>query len=300
MNLQKLDKVTIKSLLANTPRIVFEVTDACNLKCKYCGYGELYSDYDKRENKFLSVNQGLLFLQYMRNLWNTPLCRSINNNVSIDFYGGEPLLNVEFIYGIVNYLKNIDCKNRSFSFSMTTNATLIHKYIDFLVENNFNICISLDGDEIGTSYRVYPNNKPAFHKIIENIEIIRNKYPAYFSTNVSFNAVLSNRNSVESIYYFFKTKYNKIPLISEIRGAGIKSEMYDKFQDIFNSKFESFTQSAHFDEIEADMYMKAPTYQSLASFLTEYSNFSYYDYNELLYGKKEKNKIFTNRNLFAL
>jgi uncharacterized protein len=45
----------IEFSLANTPQITFEVTDACNLKCTYCGYGEFYSDYDKREDKMLPV-----------------------------------------------------------------------------------------------------------------------------------------------------------------------------------------------------------------------------------------------------
>lgn len=29
--------------LANLKQLTFEVTDACNLKCKYCGYGEFYN-----------------------------------------------------------------------------------------------------------------------------------------------------------------------------------------------------------------------------------------------------------------
>ena len=50
------EKVT--NLIANLPQLVFEVTDACNLKCKYCAYGELYNDYDKRENKkYLETNE---------------------------------------------------------------------------------------------------------------------------------------------------------------------------------------------------------------------------------------------------
>jgi molybdenum cofactor biosynthesis enzyme MoaA len=36
--------------LSNLPQLTFEVTDACNLRCKYCGHGEFYDDYDKREN----------------------------------------------------------------------------------------------------------------------------------------------------------------------------------------------------------------------------------------------------------
>jgi uncharacterized protein len=50
-----LNKSDISYQLSNLRQIVFEVTDACNLKCKYCGYGDFYEDYDKRENKNLSV-----------------------------------------------------------------------------------------------------------------------------------------------------------------------------------------------------------------------------------------------------
>ena len=41
----------IQRSLTNTPQITFEITDACNFDCVYCGYGKLYLDYDNRENK---------------------------------------------------------------------------------------------------------------------------------------------------------------------------------------------------------------------------------------------------------
>jgi uncharacterized protein len=41
--------------LANLKQITFEVTDVCNLKCTYCGYGEFYNDYDKREFSNLPI-----------------------------------------------------------------------------------------------------------------------------------------------------------------------------------------------------------------------------------------------------
>lgn len=33
---------SIKYNLQNLPQLVFEVTDACNLRCEYCGYASLY------------------------------------------------------------------------------------------------------------------------------------------------------------------------------------------------------------------------------------------------------------------
>ena len=39
----------VKRNLAGLRQLLIEVTDRCNLECKYCGYGEFYSNYDRRE-----------------------------------------------------------------------------------------------------------------------------------------------------------------------------------------------------------------------------------------------------------
>jgi len=54
---QYLSSKKIIHTLANLNQLVFEVTDGCNLKCKYCAYGEFYDDYDKREDKTLSAEK---------------------------------------------------------------------------------------------------------------------------------------------------------------------------------------------------------------------------------------------------
>jgi uncharacterized protein len=54
----------IQSQLSNLSLLTFEVTDACNLKCKYCGYGEFYDDYDKREDKFLPFEKAVAVIDY--------------------------------------------------------------------------------------------------------------------------------------------------------------------------------------------------------------------------------------------
>jgi predicted nucleic-acid-binding Zn-ribbon protein len=61
-------KITVDDIatqLSNLPQLTFEVTDACNLRCKYCGYGEFYEDYDKRENKMMSVDTALKLIDYL-------------------------------------------------------------------------------------------------------------------------------------------------------------------------------------------------------------------------------------------
>ena len=102
---QYLSANDVKYHLANTPQITFEVTDACNLKCIYCGYGQFYSDYDIRENKRLPVEKAIVLLDYLHDLWNSSLNASMNKTLYISFYGGEPLLNMSFIQTIVDYFE---------------------------------------------------------------------------------------------------------------------------------------------------------------------------------------------------
>lgn len=105
-----IDGDLVKVQLANTPQITFEVTDACNLKCKYCGYGELYSDYDARNNQNLSDSKAFLFLDYIMKLFKSEECHSYNRTIFISFYGGEPLLNMRFIQEVVDYIEKIKDK----------------------------------------------------------------------------------------------------------------------------------------------------------------------------------------------
>ena len=123
------------------------MTDVCNLCCKYCAYGEFYNDYDKRENSTISLSASLKLIDYLVDLWGSEYNTSAKRNVYISFYGGEPLLNMPFIESVVTYIEKLHCQYRNFTFSMTTNALLLERHMDFLVAHDFNLLISLDGDE---------------------------------------------------------------------------------------------------------------------------------------------------------
>ena len=98
----------VLSNLANLPQLVFEVTDACNLKCKYCAYGEFYGDFDKREDKMLPVSKAIRLIDYLNQHWNSERNTSAKSFMYISFYGGEPLMNFNFIITVRN-LHNLSC-----------------------------------------------------------------------------------------------------------------------------------------------------------------------------------------------
>ncbi|GHV34160.1 radical SAM peptide maturase [Bacteroidia bacterium] len=278
-----------KHTLSNLHQLTFEVTDACNLKCKYCGYGEFYEDYDVRENRNLPVEEAKLLIDYLANFWQSEYNVAANRHVYISFYGGEPLLNMSFIKEIIAYIEHLNIENRHFSFSMTTNAILLDKFMDFIVEKDFSLLISIDGNSKNNAYRVDKSGNAVFDKIVKNIDLLQNNYPEYFLRKVNFNSVLHNKNSVEEIYRFFKEKYDKIPSIGELNNMGIRKEKEKEFMQTYKNQMEDLYQSEHYNEIEKDMFIKSPSYQSVCTFLHQYSNFVYKDYNELLYGKSEAN-----------
>lgn len=286
----------IKSALANTPQITFEVTDACNLRCEYCAYGKLYADYDKREDKMLSVEAAKRFIDYMAALWASPENRSIYNNVYIGFYGGEPLLNMPFIKEIVGYLK-LGGHAKHFSYNMTTNAMLLDRCMDFFIENDFSLLISLDGNAENDSYRIKTDGKPSFEQVTANIDKLRTNYPDYFAKKVNFNAVLHNRNSVNSIRGFVKERYGKMPRIGDINDTGIRDDMKEEFMRMYRNSYESLLQNENYDEIEKEMFLSSPTYHSATVFLMQNSPFKYENYNELLYGKNENEVYLSYRDL---
>jgi uncharacterized protein len=63
---QYISSDSITFALANLPQLTFEVTDACNLKCKYCGYGDFYDDYDDREDKILPTEKAIKVIDSLR------------------------------------------------------------------------------------------------------------------------------------------------------------------------------------------------------------------------------------------
>lgn len=156
----------------------------------------------------------------------------------ISFFGGEPLINIEFIKRIVSAVKKMNFeKNLNISFHITTNGTLLHKCLAFLVENNFSLLISLDGNKKNHTYRIFKNNKKnSFDEVIKNVDMIQQEYPEYFREKVAFNAVLHDRNSIKEIYEFISGRYNKFVKIQELNSLFVRSDQKEIYERMFHDK----------------------------------------------------------------
>ncbi|MBE6286730.1 MAG: radical SAM peptide maturase [Mediterranea massiliensis] len=240
----------IKKNLASLRQLLIEVTDGCNLQCKYCAYGEFYSNYDNRKSENQRFENIKTLIDYLVKLWKSEYNVSHNNTVVIGFYGGEPLLNMKLICEIIDYIENLQIKWLNFVYNMTTNAMLLNRYMNYIVKHNFNLLISLDGDENQNSYRINKSGKSSFKHVISNLQKIKETYPEYFEKNVSFNVVLHDRNSIEDSYNFIFQTFGKVPRISELNTNGINPERIEDFYKMFNSRVESFRSAIKNNEIK--------------------------------------------------
>lgn len=256
--------------ISNTEQLTFEVTENCNLKCKYCGFGDLYIG-NNRGSHDLKFDEIYPMIDFCFDLWDSEFNKSKKRKIYIGFYGGEPLLNFDVIKQIVEYVKTKDKYNR-ISFSMTTNAMLLNVYMTFLVENGFQLLLSIDGDEYSNSYRIRKNGKESYSQVYKNIKELSLKYPVYFKSHVNFNAVLQNRNSVSEIYFYFKNEFNKIPQISELNNYGISPVNRSSFETMFRNYEQSIFSSSNSKVLLKNLFISIPYMKDLSRFVWQYTN----------------------------
>ena len=283
---RKISHLDIEYSLANLKQLVFEVTDACNLRCKYCAYADLYEGYDQRENLKLPFQKAKLIIDYLYEYWEKRYCIEVNDPITIGFYGGEPLLNVPFIQQVINYIESLNPIGKKFHYNMTTNAILLDRYMDFLAENEFRLLISLDGDEKGQSYRVDTKGKNSFDKVLANIQLLRSKYPSYFEHYVMFNSVLHNRNEVESTYRFIKDKFGKEPMISPLNNSGVRKDKLQEFYQAYQNVATSIQKANNCEALKNELFIKSPETGALVNYIYHHTGNVFNDYNDLLLGRE--------------
>lgn len=282
----------VKQNMACLRQLLIEVTDKCNLKCKYCGYGEFYSNYDQRETRNQTFDNVKVLIDYLADLWRSDYNVSYNNTITIGFYGGEPLMNMKLIRETIAYVESLHIANLKFSYNMTTNAVLLNRHMDYLAEKKFTLLISLDGNEYQSGYRVDKHGESSFSRVVENIQRLKETYSDFFENNVHFNAVLHDRNSVEECYMSINRLFGKRPRLSELNTNGIIPERVEEFIHMFNDKTESFKMAlTHAPDIKNDFEMEDDASLSYHSTIMNYGGNRYSNHVDLFDSEQDEKYI---------
>jgi uncharacterized protein len=158
----KIQKISSQNPLPITNIALF-VTQDCNLSCIYC-YGNQGSYGTGGEmNKKVAYKSIDWLIEKSKD----------QKRLTVSFFGGEPLLNINLIKNVIEYsLKKGKKLNKNFEFNINTNATKLDKEtIAFFVKCKMKVLVSLDGPkEIQDYQRPFKNGRGSYTVILPKIK----------------------------------------------------------------------------------------------------------------------------------
>ena len=191
------------------------LTENCNLRCKYC-FDDAFSNrtacnYDFKMSMDI-IPDILKFIEFTR----------VEDTVLVSFFGGEPMMNWDFI---VEFVKAAEGHN--IRFSTNSNIVLLDsEKIDFLVEHDINVIVSIDGTrrshninrvnllEEGNwdaTVKILPELMTKFNKPLVAMMVVSNNNVEYLEESYEFLAGVGMR---VNILYNFNVEYTEEQYLS--------------------------------------------------------------------------------------
>ncbi len=140
-------------------RATLHLTQTCNLACSYC-YAGAQSD------NVMSADTARTAIDFLFD-------QLTGDDLSLTFFGGEPLLAFPMIRAVVPYAQQKAAAHPGVSvrFAVNTNATILSEEIaDFLREQRFELILSVDGIAAAhDAHRRFPNDEGSFAVVERNL-----------------------------------------------------------------------------------------------------------------------------------
>jgi len=197
-----IDKDYIKKKTDTLEHVIFEMSQGCNLRCKYCTYSNMYPFHREHQNIVMDyeiAKKGVDFIY-------KTICNNRGRKVTFGFYGGEPLKNYRTIQKTIDYIKKV-FKNWEISFVVNTNGTLLtREIINYFIKEKVKLSISIDGPKkLHDAKRVFPDETGTFDLLMKNLNIINKLDEDYYRNFITFMLTISKDHSLKEITDFFKT-----------------------------------------------------------------------------------------------
>jgi His-Xaa-Ser system radical SAM maturase HxsB len=146
------------NLFTDTSLHIAVVTKRCNLRCNYCHAQGGASSED------MSIETAGRVLQY--------LFDARNNSVTLEFQGGEPLLNWPAVEFMAEHARKFNTLGKDLNIVLVTNLLLMDdEKMRFLVDHDVDVCASLDGPaDIHDKNKVDADGRGTHAQVVEKIE----------------------------------------------------------------------------------------------------------------------------------
>lgn len=143
-------------------KVSIVVTMECNFRCRYC-----YEGSRKGKQRMSEVTAKRL-VEYIKERFTPETTR-----LTLDFYGGEPLLAVAMIKKIAAPLKEyMEQRGAEFEITLVTNGSLLtRENVEALLPVGLSRAkVTIDGPpRVHNAFRPFKNGGPTFDRIVDNI-----------------------------------------------------------------------------------------------------------------------------------
>lgn len=144
--------------------LCLHVAHDCNLRCKYCFAGTGDFGHDR---SLMSKEVGEKAVDFII------AGSGKRKHCEIDFFGGEPLMNMPVVKHVVDYVhKREQETGKEFKLTLTTNGVLLNdENIRYLNEQNISLVLSLDGRKaVHDHMRPNVGGKGSYDQVMKNFK----------------------------------------------------------------------------------------------------------------------------------
>lgn len=194
-----LEGETLRDYRERMQQLILELTQECNLRCKYCSYSDYYPvnrGYSRKTMPFETAKKAIdFFLEHTRGA----------DSHAVSFYGGEPLLKSDLLASCVRYAKE-RLGRIEVRFSLTTNGTLITKTVlKQFKDLDIHILVSVDGPpHCHDENRVFKSGQGSAKRVFDTLRFIREFDRNYYEKNVGFTTVVAANTDPAEYYLYFR------------------------------------------------------------------------------------------------
>lgn len=182
-------------------QVILELTEKCNLRCKYCIYNEYNPEYRNFSTRDMEWDIAKRAIDYT--------CAHSGEKVAVTFYGGEPLVKFDLMKRCIEYSQSI-MSDRDLTFSFSTNLTLMTREIAQYVASveGCSLLCSLDGPQvIHDSYRVKTDGTGSFEQAIRGLKYLVEEMGDTAKDRIIINTVVCppySKEKLDMIKKFFE------------------------------------------------------------------------------------------------
>ena len=210
------------------------VTHGCNLGCRYCYGAGGYDGWKDTPYLYGAKTAGMPFEIAKKGVDFLIENSGKQKDLSIVFFGGEPLLEFALIEKIVPYIREKESgSGKTVNLSLSTNGLLLdEKIVDFLVKHNVGCQVSIDGPrEIQDRNRSLRDGGGSYEHVLPGIKRLisarRGRVPA--RATVSHDLV----NLGDVVDHLLSLGFGSVhiePAIGKSDGTALTAEDVDKIK----------------------------------------------------------------------